>query len=305
MSHVLSLIAAEAKAPLRATDVEAARRAIDAAGGSSGAPDWLAAGAACDVPFEGDAEKVRESARAALQGRPFDINAVAAQSRRKRLFLADMDSTVIGQECIDELAAEVGLREKVAAITARAMHGEIAFAPALRERVALLQGLPTEVVEKVLATRIAITPGAGVLVATMRASGAYAMLVSGGFTAFVEPIARRVGFDESRANLLLSQSGRFTGRVAEPILGADAKEAALQEIGARLGVRPEESLAVGDGANDAGMVRRAGLGVAYHAKPALKAIADAAIDHADLSALLFLQGYRRDEFVQSPVLPRP
>ncbi len=225
------------------------------------------------------------------------MNVVPQASRRKKLFVADMDSTAIGQECIDELAAELGLRDQVAAITTRAMRGEIAFAPALRERVALLSGLPTEIIGKVLSTRIAITPGAETLVATMRASGAYTTLVSGGFTVFVEPVARQIGFDESRANTLLSEGGRFTGRVAEPILGPDAKEGALTELQARLGLLPEETLAVGDGANDAGMIRRAGLGVAFHAKPALRAVADAAVDHADLTALLYLQGYRRDEFI--------
>lgn len=217
--------------------------------------------------------------------------------RRKKLFLADMDSTMIRQECIDELAAEIGLRAEVAAITERAMRGKIAFAPALRERVALLEGLGTEVVGKVLAERIEIMPGAVVLVATMRASGAYTALVSGGFTAFVEPIGRRIGFEETRANMLVSEAGTFTGLVVEPVLGAEAKEAALVELTQRLGLAPEETLAVGDGANDAGMIRRAGLGVGFRAKPALRRMADATIDHADLCGLLFLQGYRRDEFV--------
>ena len=237
--------------------------------------------------------------RRALSGRPIDVNVVAARARRKKLLLADMDSTMIEQECIDELAAEVGLRDKVAAITERAMRGEIAFAPALRERVALLKGLPVEVVAKVLASRITITPGARVLVATMRAAGAQATLVSGGFTAFVEPVARRIGFDESRANTLIAEVGRFSGRVAEPILGAEAKEDELGALTARLRLTPEETLAVGDGANDAGMVRQAGLGVAYRAKPALRAVAGATIDHADLTGLLFLQGFSREEFVDS------
>ncbi len=299
MRHVLSLIAAEAKAPLGADDVDRARKALDAAGAESGAPRWLSPGAACDVPFAGDAGAAREAARRVLAGRPLDVNVIAVEARRKKLLLADMDSTMIGQECIDELAAELGLRDRVAAITERAMRGEIQFAPALRERVALLRGLPVDVVGKVLAERITTTPGARVLVATMHAAGAHTTLVSGGFTAFVDPVARRIGFDDSRANTLLSESGRFLGHAAEPILGAEAKEATLQELATRLGLRPEETLAVGDGANDAGMVRRAGLGVAYRAKPALRAVADAEIDHADLSGILFLQGFCREEFVEA------
>ncbi len=297
MSFVLSLIAAEAKAPLGAADLDRARSALDAAGAEHGAPVWLSPNAACEVPFEGDAAAARAAAGNALSGMPVDVNALPAEARRKKLLLADMDSTMIGQECIDELAAELGLRDKVAAITERAMHGEIAFAPALRERVALLRGLPVAVVDTVLKERIVVTPGARTLVATMRAAGARAMLVSGGFTAFVEPVARRIGFDETRANTLLIDGEHFTGAVTEPILGAEAKESALSELSERLGLAPEETLAVGDGANDAGMVRRAGLGVAYHAKPALRAIADATIDHANLTGLLFLQGFSREEFV--------
>jgi phosphoserine phosphatase len=297
MHHVLSLIAAEAKAPLGPNDVDAARKALDAARVESAAPAWLAPKAACDIAFEGDAGAGLEAARRALAARPFDINVIPAKGRRKKLLVADMDSTMIRQECIDELAAEVGLRDKVAAITERAMRGEIAFQPALRERVALLKGLAVEVVDKVLSSRIRVTPGARPLIATMKAAGAHTTLVSGGFTAFVAPIAERIGFDDSRANELLVNGGRFSGRVAEPILGAEAKEAALVEISARLGIELSETLAVGDGANDSGMILKAGLGVAFHGKPKLRAIADAAIDHADLTGLLYLQGFERDEFV--------
>jgi phosphoserine phosphatase len=218
--------------------------------------------------------------------------------RRKKLLVADMDSTLIEDECLDELAAEIGMRDEAAAITERAMRGEIAFEPALRERVALLKDLPTDVVAKLLSQRIKIMPGAVTLVATMRKHGAHTMLVSGGFTAFAGPIAERIGFHEHRANTLLFEKGGFTGRVAEPILGREAKEQTLRGLTAALGLDPEETLAVGDGANDIGMVRRAGLGVAYRAKPALRAAAAAAIDHADLTGLLFLQGYRREEFAR-------
>jgi phosphoserine phosphatase len=177
------------------------------------------------------------------------------------------------------------------------MRGEIAFEPALRERVALLKGLPLDVVRRVLATRITLTPGAKTLVATMRAAGAHAVLVSGGFTLFAGDIAARLGFHEHRANRLVSQDGILTGLVAEPVLGRTAKEAALDELVETLGLGAADTLALGDGANDAGMIEKAGLGVAYRGKPALRAVADAVIDHADLSGLLFLQGYRREEFV--------
>ncbi len=217
--------------------------------------------------------------------------------RRKRLLLADMDSTLIGQECIDELAAFAGLKERVAAITERAMRGEIAFEPALRERVALLAGLAATVVETVLAERITLTPGARTLVATMRAHGAYCALVSGGFTVFTARIAGELGFDEHRGNTLLVEGGRFTGQVAEPILGREAKLATLVELRTRLDLERAETLAVGDGANDLAMLGEAGYGVAYRAKPAVAAAADGRIDRGDLSALLFAQGYPASAFV--------
>ncbi len=296
MHNVLSLIAAETKA-LGGSDVDRARRALDRVA-VCGAPDWLSPEGACDVPFDGAAAAALAAARAALAGEPVDVNAMPAAKRRKKLLIADMDSTLIGQECIDELASEIGMRDAVAAITERAMRGEIAFEPALRERVALLKGMPAEVVAKVLATRITLTPGAAVAVATMRAAGAHTALVSGGFTLFTGDIARRLGFHEHRANTLLVENGRFTGMVAAPVLGREAKENALAELAEALGLGAAETLGVGDGANDAGMIRRAGLGVAYRAKPALRAVANAVIDHADLTALLFLQGYRREEFVE-------
>ena len=300
MVYVLSLIAAPSRAPLDASSVDRALRALSAAGANSGAADWLSPDEACDIPFEGIAETALAKAREALSDARLDVNVVANDLRRKKLLVADMDSTLIEQECLDELAAEIGMRAEVSAITERAMRGEIPFEPALRERVALLKGLSTDVVAKVLSSRIAIMGGATVLVATMRASGAYTVLVSGGFTAFSEPIGRNIGFHEHRANALLSEAERFTGLLAEPILGREAKEEALLEFTAHLGLDPSQTLAVGDGANDIGMIRRAGLGVAYRAKPALKAEADATIDHADLTGLLFLQGFRREEFVLRP-----
>ena len=300
MTHVLSLIAAQTKAPLTAADVDRARRALDAAKARNDTPVWLSPDEACDIPFEGVPSDAMAAARAELRDRPVDVNIVPQDYRRKRLLLADMDSTLIEQECIDELAAEAGLGSEVAAITERAMRGEIAFEPALRERVGLLKGISAEVAAKLLAERITITPGAKVLVATMRAFGAYTALISGGFTIFAEPVGRQVGFDEHRANTLIADGGAFTGAVAEPILGRAAKEDALLDLTAKLKLDPRETLAIGDGANDLGMIRLAGLGVAYRAKPAVRAEADAALDHADLTGGLFLQGYRREEFVLSP-----
>ena len=211
----------------------------------------------------------------------------------------DMDSTMIRQECIDELAAEAGVGGAVAAVTARAMNGELDFPTALRERVAHLRGLPETAVAEVLARRVTLMPGGRELVATMRARGAWTMLVSGGFTAFAGPIGARLGFDEARANVLLAEGGRLTGAVAEPILGRDAKAEALRDACAARGLEPSDALAVGDGANDLAMLDLAGMGVALHAKPVVQAGARLRVNHGDLSALLFLQGYRRDEFSAS------
>ena len=228
---------------------------------------------------------------------PIDVAIVATQERRKRLLLADMDSTMIEQECIDELAAKLGLRAEVSAITERAMRGEIAFEPALRERVALLKGMPVETVNEVL-SRITLTQGARKLVMTMRAHGAHCCLVSGGFTLFTGPLAERLGFHEHRANRLVVRHERLTGEVEEPILGRDAKRDALAELRERLSLPREAVLAVGDGANDLAMLAEAGWGIAYRAKPAVAAAAPFRIDHADLSALLHMQGYRREEFCE-------
>jgi phosphoserine phosphatase len=208
-----------------------------------------------------------------------------------------MDSTMIQQECIDELADEAGVGAHVAGITARAMNGELDFEDALRERVGLLAGLPESVIADVIRDRITLMPGGPVLLATMKANGAYAALVSGGFTAFTAQIAGVLGFDENRANTLLVEGGKLTGKVADPILGKAAKVQALEEISARLGITPEQAIAVGDGANDLGMLGLAGAGVALHAKPSVQAQCDIRINHGDLTALLFIQGYAREEFV--------
>lgn len=246
----------------------------------------------------GAAPELTAALRAALRHVPIDVAVLpAGPHRRKRLFLADMDSTMIEQECIDELADVVGIKPQVAAITERAMRGEIAFEPALRERVALLKGLPASVSDELIANRITLTPGGRTLVSTMRAHGAYACLVSGGFTLFTGPIAAKIGFDEARANTLDIAGGVLTGTVAEPIVGAEAKRATLLELQARFGFGAEDTLAVGDGANDLPMLNEAGLGVAFRAKPAVAAAARVRIEHADLTALLYLQGYSASEFV--------
>lgn len=266
-------------------------------------PVWLDPGIAADIPFAAEsALDGRETAlriRAAIGQTDIDVIVQPAAHRRKRLFVADMDSTMIGQECIDELADYAGLKAHVAAITERAMRGEIAFEPALRERVALLKNLRDSVIEDVIANRITLTPGARTLVATMRANGTYTCLVSGGFTLFTSRVAGMIGFDEQRGNLLrIGTDGALTGEVEEPILGREAKLATLRELTARLGLQPSDTLATGDGANDLAMLEAAGLGVAFHAKPAVAAAAHARIDHCDLTALLYAQGYRREDFVE-------
>jgi phosphoserine phosphatase len=232
-----------------------------------------------------------------LQTLHIDMVVQAATGRKKRLLIADMDSTMIEQECIDELAHEAGVGPHIAGITARAMNGELNFEDALRERVSLLAGLPEVVIARVIRDRITLMPGGQALVATMRTNGAYAALVSGGFTAFTGAIAATLGFDEHRANLLAIKDGKLTGKVADPILGRAAKVQALQDISARLGITPYDAIAVGDGANDLGMLELAGSGVALHAKPVVAAECDIRINHGDLTALLFLQGYTREEFV--------
>jgi phosphoserine phosphatase len=297
LSHVATLVCNPQAPILTPALAERARAAL-----ANAAPArWLASAIAADIAFapEGGFEPVETEAvlRAAVDGAPVDIVVQPIETRRKALFVADMDSTIIAQECIDELADLVGLKAHVAAITERAMRGEIAFEPALRERVALLAGLDAEVPAEVIRTRITLTSGAKTLVRTMRANGAYTALVSGGFTAFTDTIAQMVGFDENRANRLVAQDGKFTGRVEEPILGAQAKLTSLIELRDARGLTKAQTLAAGDGANDLPMLREAGLGVAFRAKPAVAEAADARIEHSDLTALLFAQGYSRDHFV--------
>ena len=256
---------------------------------------WLSPDEAAEIELRTPPSNLAEL-RAQLAGMPVDLNLLAAENRRKRLLLADMDSTMIGQECIDELAAEAGVGAHVAGITARAMNGELDFEAALTERVALLKGLDAGVIATVLETRITDAPGGATLIATMKAHGAFTALVSGGFTSFTSVVGRRLGFDTDRANTLEIEGGRLTGRVVPPILGRQAKIEALRELCADHGLSTADAIAVGDGANDLGMIGKAGMGVALHAKPTVAAAAPLRVDHGDLTALLFLQGYAKNEF---------
>ena len=291
--HVALFLTDPARGRMPVTLIETFRSAW-----GGGALDWLAPGVAAEFPVPGVPDSVDEAGRT-CRAEGVDLAVIPADGRRKRLLIADMDSTMIRQECIDELADMAGVGERVSAITARAMAGELDFEGALTERVGLLAGLDRDVIDRVLAERITLAPGGPELVATMRANGAFAALISGGFVQFTGAIADRLGFDEHRANRLIEEGGRLTGEVARPILGREAKVAALAELTDRLGLRPSDTLAVGDGANDLGMIGAAGLGVALHAKPAVAAAAPVRIDHADLTALLYLQGYRREAFVSA------
>jgi phosphoserine phosphatase len=253
---------------------------------------------AADILLDGDAPgELRRHARRALERQAVDFCVQPAEGRRKRLLIADMDSTIIGCECLDELADFAGLKQEIAAITARAMAGEIAFEGALRERVAMLRGLEIDALRRTYEERVRLNPGTGTLVRTMSAHGARCVLVSGGFDFFTSKVAQAAGFAAHRANRLLDDGSCLTGEVAEPILGRAAKLQALLEEAAALGVDLAETLAVGDGANDLAMIEAAGLGVAYRAKPVVAAKADAAVDHADLTALLYFQGFGADTFV--------
>ncbi|MFH5772788.1 phosphoserine phosphatase SerB [Paracoccus sp. NGMCC 1.201697] len=287
----VTVLAAPKRADLRPELLDQLRR--DWQGGHT---IWLNHGIAAEFPVEtppADFWQVWES----LQEKGFDLAIQPTAGRRKSVLLADMDSTMIQQECIDELADFAGVGERVAAITARAMNGELNFHEALVARVGLLSGLSESAIGEVLDSRITLAPGGKELVATMRAQGAYTALVSGGFTVFTGPVAAALGFDEHRANELLADQGVLLGTVALPVLGREAKVEALEEITAIRGLTPADAIAVGDGANDLGMLKRAGTGVALHAKPVVAAEVDLRINHADLTALLYLQGYAIEEFV--------
>lgn len=260
-----------------------------------GSPRWLSLGEALEFEVPATPENFR-TVWADLQTQGVDLNIVPTEGRRKKMLLADMDSTMIGQECIDELADMAGVGPRVADITARAMNGELDFEAALKERVGLLKGLPETVIDQVLAERITYTRGGRELIATMHADGGHAALVSGGFTAFTAAVSAHLGFDENRANTLLTADGHLTGEVGMPILGRQAKVDALEQITARLGISVQDVVAVGDGANDLGMLNAAGFGVALHAKPSVAAQCELRVNHGDLTALLFLQGYAIEDF---------
>lgn len=293
MPLIATLISNPSSRSLSATLADKASAAVHAS-----EVHWLAEREACDIvlPDGLDEDAATQLLRDAVADAPVDVAVQDPTSRRKKILIADMDSTMIDQECIDELADEVGLKEHVAAITARAMNNEIAFEPALRERVALLRDLDITIVDHIVRNRLTLAAGGQALVATMRANGAWTALVSGGFDVFTSRIAAMLGFHEDRANRLVEQNGRLSGEVVEPILGRAAKADALNEISARLNLTPADAIAVGDGANDLDMIRLSGTGVALHAKPSVAAQAKVRIDHGDLTALLYLQGYRREEF---------
>lgn len=289
--QVVTLITTPTERNLDAALVDSLRNAW-----GGGDATWLAVDEAAEfaIPVAPDNQW---DVWADLQNACVDLVIQPLEGRRKKMLLADMDSTMIRQECIDELAAEAGVGARVADITARAMNGELDFEASLIERVGLLKGLPEDMIEQVLDQRISHMPGGYELVNTMKAHGAYTALVSGGFTAFTARVAAALGFDENRANTLLASDGKLTGEVQRPILGKAAKVEALEEISSRLGISEKDVLAVGDGANDLGMLKRAGTGVALHAKPTVQAECNIRINHGDLTALLFLQGYSRDALV--------
>jgi phosphoserine phosphatase len=299
MHYVLTVIGDPASRPLSAALVDAARRAIDNSRGTPDGIDWLAEGVACDLAFDGSEPTITQAlVREALGRAPLDLAIQPPEGRRRKLLVADMESTIIRQEMIDELAEVAGIHEEVAEITALAMAGELDFEAALRERIGLLAGTTSETLTAA-ADRMTLMPGARDLIATMRADGAYCALVSGGFTFFTDRIRAACGFDEARANRLDIAEGVMTGQIVEPILDRAAKLRALEELCAARGLVPDEACAVGDGANDLAMIGAAGLGVAFHGKPRVRAAAPYRIDHGDLTALLYLQGYRADEIRES------
>ncbi len=303
MRFVLTLISNPATRDLTADHARTAQQTLTNVGYHPGEPVWLAQNVACDLFFDIDTDlqtartRIHSTVADALGGAPLDVVIQPDSNRRKHLLVADMDSTIIGQECLDELADFAELKDKVSAITKRAMAGEIEFEPALRERVGLLKGLDEGVLQQVFETRITLAPGATELVQTMRANNAVTCLVSGGFTFFTQKVADAAGFEFQKGNTLVSHDGKLTGEVREPILGRQAKLETLLEFQQQHGLESAQSIAVGDGANDVAMIKVAGMGVAIRANQVLIDAADAALAHGDLTALLYLQGYRAEDFV--------
>ncbi len=264
---------------------------------SKGNPVWLCEGYAVDISMSGDMPDIQETVKHAISDAPIDWCVQLPRHRRKQLLISDMDSTIIEQECIDELAARIGIKEQIALITERAMRGELDFSDSLRARVALLEGLDTVMLQDVWQNHITISPDAACVIATMKAHGATTMLVSGGFTYFTQRVADVLSFDTHHANILHEEGGKLTGTVQEPILDASAKERLLNDACKQHAVSLDDTLAVGDGANDVEMIRAAGLGVAYRAKPFLQTHANASITHTTLASLLYFQGYHYDAFI--------
>jgi phosphoserine phosphatase len=284
MTHILTLVADRTATTLDPATIARVRDAIQ-----GGPPEILSPGGAADIACAVPPDL--DLVRAALDGVPVDAIAQPAGQRKKSLLIADMDSTIVAVETLDELADFAGIKDQIAAITRRAMNGELDFKDALRERVGMLKGLGVDALEKTW-ERIRLTPGARELVATMRSHGAVTALVSGGFTFFTSRVAAELGFDLHHANTLLDDGTTLTGAVGEPILDRDTKVSTLRALAEQRGIPLAATLAVGDGANDLDMIATAGLGVAFHAKPIVAAAAQACVDHADLRALLFVQGYR-------------
>ncbi len=296
MQLAATLITSPDRADLAPSAVDSLRDRVTNAGGTASGSQWLAPEIACDVMVDGlDLAHVRSLAAEAAAEAGVDAVVQPAEGRRKNLLIADMDATIVIGETLDELAAQAGLKDRISEITARAMRGEIDFEGALRERVGMLKGLPVSALQETLES-ISLMPGARTLVQTMRAHGAYTVLVSGGFRFFTSRIAAAVGFHQDQANDLLIENEQLTGKVAEPILGREAKLEALRRFAAETGTPLSGTMATGDGANDLAMIRAAGLGVAFHAKPVVEAEAPAAIRHGDLTALLYMQGYRSADF---------
>ncbi|MET0247004.1 MAG: phosphoserine phosphatase SerB [Sphingomonas sp.] len=282
---------------LPAGDLSSAADRLAAAGCSPGEQRWIDEGVAADICFDSNADAARGALEGAFAG--IDVIVQPAEGREKALLVADMDSTMITVECIDELADYAGIKPQIAEVTERAMRGELDFAAALDARVALLKGLEESAIDRCLEERVRLMPGAEALVKTMRARGALTILVSGGFTRFADPVGARIGFDRMIANRLLIEAGALTGAVGKPIVDSGTKEATLLAAIAERGLSPHQTLAVGDGANDLAMIRKAGLGVAYHAKPIVAAAAGARVDHGDLTVLLHAQGIARSDWVVS------
>ncbi len=297
MNNVFVLIANPARPILDAAAVQLASEQLQAAGATVGPVDWLAPGVACDLPFEGPVDGPADGPPPTVSLPGIDAVALSPEGRRKRLLVADMESTIIENEMLDELAEFLGLREHIAGITARAMNGEIDFTGALIERVGLLKGLPVARLDEA-AERIRTMAGAATLIATMHKFGGYCALVSGGFTYFTRMVHERLGFDFDAANTLDHDGRTLTGTVQRPILGKEAKLATLERLCAQRSLEMAQSLCVGDGANDLPMLQAAGLGVAFRAKPTVASQVAARIDHGDLTALLYLQGYRRRDFAE-------